>query len=1326
MDDKIKAYVKNNIRKTASAFGSLAKAQPSIISPLPQKQTLSKPSFGQQLRTGTANPLAQGLYNLPESLKITAQRIPGAINTMVMNPQQAGNLARTAPQYSQMKVPGLQAAANFSANYGQTFGQGLQNMAMGVDNIKNKPTAFGKVQGGAKLLKGAGQTMVPFNVASGLPFLVTNATTSLPQSKIPFFDNLQRFSAGVQHGIAQEGTLSPNIKAKNTINFNIGDNKISFDPTMGVGEMLGFVKNPVNANLFKMTEKVFPAGQLFKKNTNLIKWLSVTPLRGSVENILIDLAKVPENASREEKIKFMLGTAAMGAVSEVVGRGGMDAVSGAVNSKVGKMSQKYLADAFDELKNVYRLANVPVATNRWNNGERVVEPLWRAKVGQGMEFARKNEGFIRLGAEVGGGKPKVSAKSSSEGIIPQDQTKAFNINKTRLKMNKGQSKQFDRVVKTMQPELEKIKGKPLTFDEVTEEAAKSDLLRKSIGREGTANFEAQLTATRNRMVELNNQIDKLQKGGDIKNAERLTKELIQHIRTVSGAAADAGRKLGSFRITAEARPFREQLLSEIIKNQKYSDEQADILVKSAAGVDFNDPAQVTKFFKEVVKPSVGQMLEEYRYINLLSSPRTHITNIFSNAIQAGVLNPATKLTTGIVDPVARALTGKARENYIGEVPMYYRGMFSSFPEAYSGLREVFQGKRALTNLDFKTLQRMPSKANLITKSLEGFDVFFRTLIEGGEKQALDYKFGKMGKEVGQETIDNIASQRGQYFTFRQGFDTPGQGAVLDWFDKGTQAVMQLRRVPGVSWFVPFIQTPMNIVKQGYEYSPAGFSTMIKADNKTEQFSKALLGSAVFTGAGYLALNDRLTYAAPRDPEQKKLFYASGKQPYSVKIGDKWVSFSKIGPLAYPLALAGAVKYAFEDNPSAVTDDTFEKVTKSLTGAMGFFSDQSYMQGIGDMIKGLEGQEGFNLSKIAGNVATQYVPLSSLQRWVNNIIDPIYRKPKTLVENIKSSVVGQTGDMGYYEDPLGEPSKRQFPLQNAFSPVGVTQENPQWNPLLDMRQKELQGNAILKQQKADLQEKVGLNPASADSGDTKMDAYTAKMQEKMARNRVELTGEAERIEDKIIYQTESGTGTIDLGKVSSLSEDNKYLKAIKSSKAFTIADDIIESNLPDEVKNQALSDIGIDREDAEYYSIASQSNDLKSIYLLEVAQAFVNNSGNRQDMIDVLVSQRRKVNGDMIASDGVLDNLYNDGYITNEERKALKDIDFDAEGKLKVKPSSGGKKLKAVKAPTYKLSRKARQKLRKPKLASIKLEGSKKLKTTKPKKFAPIKLVNSKK
>lgn len=330
--------------------------------------------------------------------------------------------------------------------------------------------------------------------------------------------------------------------------------------------------------------------------------------------------------------------------------------------------------------------------------------------------------------------------------------------------------------------------------------------------------------------------------------------------------------------------------------------------------------------------------------------------------------------------------------------------------------------------------------------------------------------------------------------------------------------------------------------------------------------------------------------------------------------------------------------------------------------------------------------------------------------------------KRTIEGIKSVGQGYAGSAsGKVQYPI-EKNVRNFLQAGIFGKYSIPEAQDYFNEnrsVLGDKQSETFKNA---QDPNAVYDKVMADRAS------KKDTSSSTINfEDEAKLRLEEGSGVAYAPGKIYYKDINGdVKSINTGSVTGLSEDNKYLKAIKNSKAFTIADDIIESNLPDEVKNQALSDIGIDREDAEYYSIASQSNDLKSIYLLEVAQAFVNNSGNRQDMIDVLVSQRRKVNGDMIASDGVLDNLYNDGYITNEERKALKDIDFDAEGKLKVKPSSGGKKLKAVKAPTYKLSRKARQKLRKPKLASIKLEGSKKLKTTKPKKFAPIKLVNSKK
>ena len=101
---------------------------------------------------------------------------------------------------------------------------------------------------------------------------------------------------------------------------------------------------------------------------------------------------------------------------------------------------------------------------------------------------------------------------------------------------------------------------------------------------------------------------------------------------------------------------------------------------------------MANFYRQFVKPSLGEIIDEYRYINLLSSPRTHIVNAFSNLIQGVVLNPVTKLYSGGIDLVGSALRGTERTHYISEVPAYNKRMFNSIGEAYTGVVKEMRGK----------------------------------------------------------------------------------------------------------------------------------------------------------------------------------------------------------------------------------------------------------------------------------------------------------------------------------------------------------------------------------------------------------------------------------------------------------------------------------------------------------------------------------------------------------------------------------------------------------------------------------------------------------
>lgn len=95
--------------------------------------------------------------------------------------------------------------------------------------------------------------------------------------------------------------------------------------------------------------------------------------------------------------------------------------------------------------------------------------------------------------------------------------------------------------------------------------------------------------------------------------------------------------------------------------------------------------------------------------------------------------------------------------------------------------------------------------------------------------------------------------------------------------------------------VPFIRTPANIVKFAAERSP--FAPLMKesrealtgkhgAAARDEAIARIGIGSSIGATAVYLATEGMITGGGPVDPKQRSLLYASGWEPYSVRVGAK--------------------------------------------------------------------------------------------------------------------------------------------------------------------------------------------------------------------------------------------------------------------------------------------------------------------------------------------------------------------------------------------------------------------------------------------------------
>jgi len=236
---------------------------------------------------------------------------------------------------------------------------GAGNYFQGVNTATTAQGGLAKLKGGLQALKGGGQVAAGINP---LTYAATSANTLLPQGVT------KRLLTGGLRGFTQTG-INPETEAKN-INTPLG----SFDPVMGIGEMVGFVKNPVNAKLFKGTEKLLPTA---KKTVGA--WLGSNSIRGAIEQIALDLPEMPDNMNAGQKAEWLAKTIGIGAVSELVGQGVMQG-SGKVlkkvgDTKLGKVTQEQASKLFDYLATARRRNTIPV---RRSLTETV--PMWREKL----------------------------------------------------------------------------------------------------------------------------------------------------------------------------------------------------------------------------------------------------------------------------------------------------------------------------------------------------------------------------------------------------------------------------------------------------------------------------------------------------------------------------------------------------------------------------------------------------------------------------------------------------------------------------------------------------------------------------------------------------------------------------------------------------------------------------------------------------------------------------------------------------------------------------------------------------------------------------------
>lgn len=649
--------------------------------------------------------------------------------------------------------------------------------------------------------------------------------------------------------------------------------------------------------------------------------------------------------------------------------------------------------------------------------------------------------------ELEGGKPGEGDAGSTEKAFSyakdiSDISANSKLNVDNLNISAEGKALVEKTVEEVKPQIEKAIGKVLSNKEAIELAeSSSKILEKAVTREKTLEWEAALLRARQKLAQ---------------SAESgvVDREFVDNLIAVKTFGTDIGRKLQSFSIGADPKDINsKQAIVEAVL--KVTDD-AEAIIKKAEGVDFTNLKEATDFYRQFVAPTKTEWIDLIRYNSMLSSPNTHIINVFSNALNTALVAPIEKSITGGLDWLASKVTGRDRSAFGKEGAVYLANYFKSLGDATNRFGGVMKGTRTFQNLDTRFLPiatsgpkgKIVSALSLPSRMLEGMDQFFTALAEGGQKAALQYRKAKGGK-VG--NIETEAADDAAYRLYRQGLHNEKQGPVLDAIDHVTGKIQALRNsenpiVSTIAKFtVPFLQTPMNIFKQGIEYSPVGVSTIPGAKNKTEQVSKAILGSAVFGMAATLLMGNRLTWGEPISEDRKNTFRAAGKQPYSVKIGDTWYSYQKLPPpLAFPFAMVASLDDLIKNKK--ITQDNADLVLSAISKYGQFLADQSYMKSIGDLATTFKGGED-SLERLISNYPQQLIPYRALGGWLSRLFDGTQRKidkdgsfVDKQVQLLMMNIPGLSQKVPARVGPDGEAIPQPNRFANLFSPIKMSTEN----------------------------------------------------------------------------------------------------------------------------------------------------------------------------------------------------------------------------------------------------------------------------------------------
>jgi hypothetical protein len=512
--------------------------------------------------------------------------------------------------------------------------------------------------------------------------------------------------------------------------------------------------------------------------------------------------------------------------------------------------------------------------------------------------------------------------------------------------------------------------------------------------------------------------------------------------------------LSAFRMAANASAVDRVLpsLGDIAGGASRLKDVADRIVDlESQGVG---PGGVNKFAVQALKPRFQDKLIELYNNSLLSGPQTHVTNMLGNTLTAIGQIPE-HAAAAVIGGARRAIgQGDADRVLFSELGARTVGMMQGAREGLAAAAKTLrtgEATDAVTKVEQQTQRAISGVKGSIIRTPSRFlaaeDELFKGIarrmelagisVRQAAKEGLsgDAAKARAAELLANPTDDMLARSfdYGRYLTFQNALGPVG---------RHVSAITEA--MPGLKLILPFVRTPTNILKFAVERSPAAplmktwWNDMRAGGARADlAIARVMVGSGVAATVFQMAQDGKITGGGPADKEAKRLLMTTGWQPYSFKVGDRYISYQRMDPYSTTIGTAADVV----DLQRHMTDKQRDNVAMLVgTAILHNLGSKTWLSGLSDALEAVNDPDrslGNFTARMAGSLAVPAV-VAQAARYA----DPVLREARAPLDRIRSRVPGLSTSLYPRRNAFGRPITTEGGLgPDVISPIWSSTARP---------------------------------------------------------------------------------------------------------------------------------------------------------------------------------------------------------------------------------------------------------------------------------------------